>query len=141
MRRRGRGGPLIWIAAAAMVGASCAGGSTEDAALIERGAQLYDASCVRCHGGPTGGTISDIPPRHNAAGHTWHHPDCLLTRIILDGPPPRPGAGEDFPAMPAFRDQLSEDDVAAILALMRSWWTGEQRAFQAEITDRECRND
>jgi mono/diheme cytochrome c family protein len=124
----------------AVVLAACAGGGagTTDAETVERGRQLYDASCASCHGGATGGEISDIPPPHNAEGHTWHHSDCLLADIVRDGPAPRPGTGEDFPAMPAFGDELGDDDIAAILAYLKTWWTEEQREFQAEVTALEC---
>lgn len=40
--------------------------------------------------------------------------------------------------MPAFREQLNEDDVTAILAYIKTWWTDEQREFQAEATEVEC---
>lgn len=117
--------------------AGCGGGAGVDAELAGRGEPLYEAACVQCHAGPTGGTISDIPPRHNAEGHTWHHADCLLTDIVLDGLPPRPGAEGDE-VMPAFRDELTEDEVAAIIAYLKTWWTDEQREVQAEITAAEC---
>ena len=101
---------------------------------LARGAELYQMHCVACHGGATGGSISDIPPRHNAEGHTWHHADCDLVDMVLDGLPPREG----FPEMPAFGDRLTEEEVEAILAHIKTWWEPDQREFQAEITDRFC---
>lgn len=92
---------------------------------------------MQCHGGPNGGQISDIPPRHNAQGHTWHHSDCLLTDIVLDGLPPRQAASDDE-IMPAFRDEFSETDVDAILTYIKTWWTDEQRQRQTEVTAAEC---
>lgn len=117
--------------------AACAD-SGPDPAVIERGAALYEASCVRCHGGADGGTISDIPPRHNAEGHTWHHPDCLLTEIVRDGLPTRPGAAGTDREMPAFGDELDEAEIEAILAYVKTWWTDEQRASQEEVTAEAC---
>jgi len=101
---------------------------------LERGEVLYDMHCAQCHGGATGGDITDIPPRHNAEGHTWHHADCELERIVLEGMPQREG----FPEMPAFGDQLSEEEVEAILAHIKTWWEPDQREFQAEVTDQLC---
>lgn len=49
---------------------------------LRRGQELYNRYCLGCHGGPTGGSMMDYPPRHNASGHTWHHPDCQLKEII-----------------------------------------------------------
>lgn len=116
-------------------------GGRDDAATVERGRLLYERSCASCHGGATGGSISDIPPPHNAEGHTWHHGDCVLADIIRDGPAPRPGAPDDFPTMPAFGDDLHDDDIDAILAYIRTWWTEEQREFQAERTRTDCVED
>ncbi|HUH08035.1 MAG TPA: cytochrome c [Egibacteraceae bacterium] len=106
----------------------------DDPAELARGAELYEANCAECHGGAIGGDIADIPPRHNAEGHTWHHPDCELVDIVLNGMPQR----LDFPEMPAHRDRLSEDDVNAILAHIKTWWTPEQRAHQEEVTEQVC---
>lgn len=128
---------LAVTAAVAIVAATCGGGSEPDPDVVARGEQLYAASCVRCHGGPTGGQISDIPPRRSAQGHTWHHADCLLTDIVLGGLPPRPGASGDE-VMPGFRDQLTKAEVDAILTYLTTWWTDEQRESQAEVTAAEC---
>lgn len=129
-----------FLAVAGVVAAlavACGDGDTADPEVLARGERLYAASCIQCHGGPTGGHISDIPPPHNAEGHTWHHADCDLVDIVLDGLPPRAGAsGGDI--MPAFRGRLSEDDVEAILAYIKTWWTDEQRRSQAEVTAAVC---
>ncbi len=125
---------LLVAGAVVAVVAACGERELDEAAQLERGAVLYDRHCVSCHGGATGGTISDIPPRHNAQGHTWHHPDCDLVRIVLDGLPQREG----FPPMPAFGEQLDEADVDAILAHIKTWWEPDQRAFQAEVTEMAC---
>lgn len=89
--------------------------------------------------------MMDIPPPHNANGHTWHHPDCQLIDTVLNGSGAMGemmrrmmGAGEETPRMPAFKGKLSEDDVAAILAHMKTFWSGEQRQFQASMTIQEC---
>jgi mono/diheme cytochrome c family protein len=113
--------------------------------VLQRGVQLYNAHCLGCHGGATGGTMMDIPPPHNARGHTWHHPDCQLRDIIRNGS----GAmgevmrrmmnvPESVPRMPAFRDTLNEEDIAAILAYIKTWWTEEQRRTQRQITETHC---
>lgn len=110
---------------------ACAGGS--DPPLGEtalRGKALYQANCLSCHGGSSGGTIRDIPPKHNANGHTWHHADQLITDIVLNG--------ARIPnyewKMPAFKDKLTEADVKAIIEYLKTWWTKEQRDFQATVT-------
>ena len=108
----------------------------------ERGGQLYRTYCLSCHGGATGGSMMDIPPPHNATGHTWHHSDRQLTAIILDGSGQMGemmrqmmGTVKDTPRMPAFRGALAEEDVANILAYIKTWWTPEQREWQRRITE------
>ncbi len=104
-----------------------------------RGQQVYDANCVSCHAGPAGGAIDDYPPRHNANGHTWHHPDCFITRVTRDGiSQPSALAPPDAPTMPAFRDRLSPDDIDAVLAYIKTLWTPEQRIAQASFTREMC---
>ncbi len=112
----------------------CAADEQADEAEVARGGELYDRHCAACHGGATGGQISDIPPPHNAEGHTWHHADCDLVDMTLHGMPPREG----FPAMPAFENELTEDEVEAILAHIKTWWEPDQREHQAEVTEQVC---
>jgi len=106
------------------------GGSPEQPSLDE-GKALYATYCFQCHGGETGGKLRDIPPPHNANGHTWSHPDQQLTQITLEG---LSFSAPDQPKMPAFRDRLSVKDVQAILAYIKTWWTPEQRSMQATVT-------
>jgi mono/diheme cytochrome c family protein len=131
MRAPGRG--LLATFVVAVVVAGCDPGSPTSDELA-RGAELYQAHCVACHGGPTGGSISDIPPRHNAEGHTWHHADCDLVDIVNDGLPPRDG----YPVMPAFDDQLTDEEIRLILEHLKTWWEPDQREFQAQVTDEVC---
>jgi mono/diheme cytochrome c family protein len=120
---------IAWLGSLVLVG--CGGGQ------VERGAALYEINCGSCHGGASGGTVRDIPPPHNASGHTWHHQDCLLTKIILDGFED-PDAPEDKPKMPAFKGQLTDEEVAAILTHIKTWWTEEQRQWQRQVTQQSC---
>ncbi|MBW3620768.1 MAG: cytochrome c [Actinobacteria bacterium] len=140
-RRAGRRRLLVGVTVGVVAAGCGSGRSPADPGTIARGQEIYEASCVGCHGGPTGGEINEIPPRHNAEGHTWHHGDCILEEIIRDGPEPRPEAPEDFPTMPAFADELRDDDIAAVLAYIRTWWTEEQREFQDERTREDCVRD
>ncbi|MCH8280695.1 MAG: hypothetical protein IIC96_08425 [Chloroflexi bacterium] len=38
--------------------------------------------------------------------------------------------------MPALGDKLAEPEVDAILTFIKTWWTAEQRANQADISQR-----
>lgn len=140
-------GTVVGLAAVALVGgvwlASASTPSWPDVlqlALRERrGQAIYDANCVSCHAGPTGGTIDDYPPRHNANGHTWHHPDCFIIRVTREGiAEPSALAPPGAPTMPAFRDRLSSEDIDAVLTYIRTLWTSQQRNAQASFTREMC---
>lgn len=101
-------------------------------------AAFYGANCMSCHGAAEGGTISDLPPRHNANGHTWHHGDCVIADTIINGAGPRPGLPADVATMPPFGDQLDEEEIAAVIDHMRAWWTVDQQQAQAATTQQAC---
>jgi len=107
------------------------GRTSASKAFVERGATLYQANCLVCHGGATGGNLKDIPPPHNANGHTWHHADQQLVEMTLNGIT----FSLEEQKMPAFKDKLTEEDVQAILAYIKTWWTGEQREMQRKATE------
>lgn len=105
--------------------------------------QLYQDNCAACHGaelkgqpdwrspGPDG--ILPAPP-HDASGHTWHHSDAMLFDYTrLGGREAMAREGLDFNSgMPGFEDVLSDAEIRAILAYIKSTWPERQRAAQAE---------
>ncbi len=104
---------------------------------VMQGAALYAQNCASCHGANLEGvpnwkkTLPDgsLPPPHDSSGHTWHHPDTLLLRIIADGGDP------DFNSkMPAFKDKLTEDQMRLILDFIKSKWDKDKREFQWWMT-------
>lgn len=106
------------------------------------GESVYQAQCVACHGVEGIGQFPDAPlerdstgrygaPPHNEMGHTWHHDDDLLIQIIREG-----GMGDpvNFYPMPALASALSEAEIEAVLAYIKTLWTEEQIAIQRERT-------
>lgn len=105
---------------------------------VARGAMLYAQSCARCHRANLEGapdwkkSLPDAslpPPPHDRSGHTWHHPDTLLLDIIANGGDPAFNS-----KMPAFKDKLSEEEMRAILAFIKSKWGKDEREFQWWMT-------
>ncbi len=139
--------PLVLLLLLAL---SCTGGGNTSVSptpenQLQRGERLYATNCQGCHGGATGGSMMDMPPRHNANGHTWHHPDCQLAETVLNGSGDMGemmrqmmNVGKDVPRMPAFKGALAEEDVQAILAYIKTWWVDDQREFQARVTQEAC---
>jgi mono/diheme cytochrome c family protein len=71
-------------------------------------------------------------PPHDESGHTWHHADRALFQITKGGVGSIvPGYDSD---MPAFEGVMSDAEIAAVLAFIKSAWPERQRAFQAEVT-------
>ena len=95
---------------------------------LARGAKVYATSCRPCHGDRQGNRTTGGASPHNEKGHTWHHPNAQLKEWILHG---KPGPG--FSVMPGFT-YLKDDDLEAVLALIKTWWTDEQRKIQADIS-------
>jgi len=59
-------------------------------------------------------------PPHDASGHTWHHSDRQLIEITKRGVAGIvPGYQSD---MPAYGDILSESEVQAVIAYIKSGW-------------------
>jgi mono/diheme cytochrome c family protein len=92
---------------------------------VEQGRALYSAQCLTCHGDETGQKRQFDAPPHNAEGHTWHHPDRLLFQWVLDGPPLKT-------TMPTFRGKLSEQEVASVLAFIKTMWPEEIQSSQRD---------
>ena len=103
------------------------------------GESVYNSNCAGCHGvsgegqpdwqqrGPNGVLP---PPPHDSTGHTWHHADGLLFRIVQEG-----GviyAGPTTPTgMPGFGEQLSDGEIRAVVGYLKTFWGAEETAFQA----------
>jgi mono/diheme cytochrome c family protein len=107
---------------------------------VTLGTAVYADQCAECHGANLEGEAewktqnddgSFRAPPHTADGHTWHHPDSVLLEAIREG-----GArfdGENISGtsdMPAFGDTLSEQEIIAVLAFIKSTWSDDVRAMQ-----------
>jgi mono/diheme cytochrome c family protein len=143
--------PFRRIGAACLVLlAACADPSAEashtlDAAILRTGAAVYQARCASCHGvrgegaagwtrpGPSG--IYPAPP-HDSTGHTWHHADGLLYRIVARGT--AAALGDTLhPArygMPGFDSTLSPREIVAVVTYLKAGWTPAQRRREAEAS-------
>jgi mono/diheme cytochrome c family protein len=112
-----------------------------DPAVIAEGERLYAAACASCHGANLEGqpdwqqrkADGKLPaPPHDATGHSWHHPDEHLFAITKYGL--APFAGPDYATdMPAFENQLTDDEIRAVIEFIKSRWPEEIRAHQAQI--------
>jgi mono/diheme cytochrome c family protein len=120
-----------------------------DTQQVARGQGVYNERCASCHGKHLEGQPNwrerepngFLPaPPHDASGHTWHHPDDVLLGITKRGLAPYapPGYESD---MPAFGDTLTDHDIRAALAYIKSQWPPEIRERQAAITKQAQKAD
>jgi mono/diheme cytochrome c family protein len=71
-------------------------------------------------------------PPHDDTGHTWHHSDRQLFTITKRGVSAIvPGYDSN---MPAFEGVLTDAEIVAVLAYIKSTWPERERSFQAEVT-------
>lgn len=115
-----------------------------DAKLVALGQKVYAAQCASCHGAnlegekdwqqrlPDGGLRA---PPHDETGHTWHHPDRLLFHITKFGG--QSVAPQGFKSnMPKFGNKLTDREIAAVLAYIKSTWPKRVRDIQGKINQR-----
>lgn len=132
------------IAGAVVLTGPKAGADPTDAAQVARGKAVYAERCASCHGARLEGQPNwqsrkpdgRLPaPPHDAAGHTWHHPDEDLFKITREGIAAfaPPGYSSD---MPAFGGALSDADIWAVLAFIKSSWPEEIRRRHAAMSER-----
>ena len=104
-----------------------------DPQLVATGEEVYSTYCAACHGFDLEGEAnwqqpnadgSFRAPPHDETGHTWHHDDAyLIESIKLGGARLEPNIGVS--AMPAYDDVLSDQQIAAVLAYIKSHWPTE----------------
>lgn len=115
-----------------------------DQTLVLHGKQVYLNNCAACHGANLEGQPNwrtrlengRLPaPPHDATGHTWHHPDAVLFDIVKNGLVPGVTAPADYQSdMPAYGRLLTDRDIVAVLAYIKSIWPAEALAAQKEVT-------
>ena len=120
------------------------GADAGDAEMVAMGRQVYAAQCAACHGADLEGQpdwrrrLPDgtLPaPPHDASGHTWHHPDRMLFDYtkLGGGALATPGFKS---AMPGLGEVLSEAEIWAVLAFIKSRWPAAIQARQERLNKR-----
>ena len=94
------------------------------AEVISLGRTVYQESCASCHGDQGQGHVLLDAPALNETEHAWHHPDGQIQDLLVNG-----GVN-----MPAFGEQLSRDEIVAVIRFIQTWWTKEELASQQEIS-------
>lgn len=113
------------------------GAVNSESPQLASGQAIYEANCAECHGpdgegqpnwqrpGPDG--LFPAPP-HDSSGHTWHHPDSQLLQIIAQG------GSTPNSTMPAYQDSLSEEEMEAVLAYIKTFWGASEQKYQEQVS-------
>jgi mono/diheme cytochrome c family protein len=115
-----------------------------NAARVATGQQVYASHCAACHGANLEGQANwrarngngRLPaPPHDASGHTWHHDDMSLFQLTKFGLAALIGQPIETD-MPAFDGKLSDEEIWAALAYIKSRWPQKIQQRQADINKR-----
>jgi cbb3-type cytochrome c oxidase subunit III len=101
-------------------------------AAVPDGKGIFAAKCAACHqaNGAGGGPF---PPLAGNADVTASDTSTLILTVLNGRSGPILVNGKTFSgAMPAWKDQLSSDDIAAVLTYIRSAWTNKAAVVTTE---------
>jgi mono/diheme cytochrome c family protein len=131
------------LAAAALAGAALAATFYAVRANLpgpaERGHAIYVARCASCHGAALQGqpdwhhvdSRGRLPaPPLDGTGHAWRHSDEELFHLIKFSVLDLAGPGYET-NMPAFGKELSDPEIRALVAFIRSRWPSGVQAAQS----------
>ena len=95
------------------------------------GQQVFVRVCSVCHGENAEGYANALnAPALDETEHAYEHPDPVIHDWIVNG---KLGLGRQ---MPALGEQLTDEEVHAVIAYLQTLWTEEQLAIQQDITSR-----
>lgn len=109
--------------------------------MLTLGETVYAENCASCHGAGLEGQpdwkrrldTGRMPaPPHDETGHTWHHADADLFRLTKEGVAAVIGGSYESD-MPAFDGVLTDKEILAALAFIKSTWPERQRDYQEQI--------
>ncbi len=87
---------------------------------LRLGESVYQENCAVCHGEQGEGHIQFDAPALDSTEHAWHHADTQIIGLIRTGGQQMPAVGANF----------SPEEVDAVIAYVKQWWTPQQRNAQ-----------
>ena len=115
---------------------------TETTSMVALGRTVYASQCAVCHGANLEGQPNwrerkpdgRLPaPPHDETGHTWHHDDATLFNLTKYGLSALVGRPVETD-MPAYDGVLTDEQIRASLAYIKSRWPAQIQARQAEMS-------
>ena len=115
-----------------------------DAETVALGDEVHAKHCASCHGASLEGqpkwrerrADGRLPaPPHDESGHTWHHSDQQLFELTKYGPAAFVGGGYESD-MQGYEGVLTDSEILAVLAFIKSTWPNEIRERHDQINQR-----
>ena len=87
------------------------------------GKAIYDGKCAACHQATGQGTPGVFPPLAGNANVTASNPHDIIDAVKNGLNKPKQIAGKQYSGgMPAWKGQLSDAEIAAVITYVRSAW-------------------
>jgi mono/diheme cytochrome c family protein len=105
--------------------------ASESSLLLRFGQTVYEAHCASCHASDGRGMPPDYPP---LAGNPSIQMESAVNpiRMVLNGGfPPGTGGNPRPYGMPPFAQNLSDDEIAAVVTYIRAAWGNQGAAISA----------
>jgi mono/diheme cytochrome c family protein len=98
---------------------------------VIQGREVFTRVCAQCHGENGEGYANELQsPALDQTEHAFEHPDQQIHDWIVNG---KLGLGRQ---MPPLGEQLTDDEVHAVIAYLHTLWTPSQLEIQQDITSR-----
>jgi mono/diheme cytochrome c family protein len=115
--------------------------ATSGSEVFKIGKEIYKNNCASCHQINLSGQVNwkenldddghRLAPPMDGSGHTWHHDDKTLFYII------KYGLAKLVPnyqgKMMGFGDSLSDEEIKATLAYVKSFWSKDKYGYQMKL--------
>lgn len=117
-------------------------GTAVSADPVETGRRIYLEYCAACHGANLQGQPGwqderpggvRLAPALDASGTLWRNTDQRLFEITKYGGQ-RFAAPDELSAMPGYETQLSDTEIEAVLAYIKSAWPADIREQQEQLS-------
>ena len=107
----------------------------QTAAMMTLGAKVYERHCVDCHQADGKGVPRIYPPLANNQSILMAYPINPIRMVLNGGFPPSTEGNPRPYGMPPFYQELSDDEVAAVVTYIRGAWDNRAAAVSAaEVT-------